>query len=821
MSRTGPARASNPLVPGGSRAAARLPALPPTAGPTVYFQKIRHPSNFRFASAHADAALQLAGAAPLGARVRDLGEDVFHVELRDDARWPLDPRLLPMHDDAFAGPSTHALAFGDDGALNLRGPDGTSVLASVPGAGVGVCGKAWLVQLARHDGMRFYGQGEKLTGLEKTGKRTKFWNLDVWADHPMSVIIDGQADPQYAAIPYLLVRDGARWIGVLVDHPGAVFMDTGSNWFFSGQDDLAAPPSLWFGADEGVPAFYVIAGDSAASVTRRLQRLVGKTPLPPLWSLGHHQCRWGYGGTRDLQRLDEGFTEHAFPNDGLWLDIDYMEDYKVFTTSPQQFGDRAAELRALTDKGRRVVPILDPGVKVAEGYEVAASGSQAGIFCRNPEGLPYVGFVWPGRTWFPDYSRPEGRAWWAGYARQFRDWGFSGAWIDMNDPSTGAAEVDDMLFQDGRYPHWTYHNLYATGMAQATWEGFKAAQPDERPFLLSRSAAAGSSRWTALWTGDNWSNWHHLRLSIPCTMNLALSGIPFNGPDVPGFGGNADAELAVAWYKAGFLFPFMRNHSVKGSTPQEPWQFGPDALATIRHFVRLRYKLLPYLYQLWIAQDRDGSAVMRPLFHDFDNADGLVLDHVDDQFLVGPALMQAPLVHQGQQRRTVALPGTGRWLDAGTGRFIAAGRSIQVASDARTTPLFVREGQLVAMQVGERTTQANDLADIELHVILGRGCPDEAVLDYAWDDGLSYGYQRGERGVVRLRVTRAGDELDVRVEPLQAGFRPLRLRVVGYDGAVSATIAWPSATVTQALAAGAWTFSGQALAVGVGAVVEV
>ena len=131
-------------------------------------------------------------------------------------------------------------------------------------------------------------------------------------------------------------------------------------------------------------------------------------------------------------------------------------------------------------------------VKVADGYEVAASGLAAGIFCQNPEGRPYVGFVWPGRTWFPDYSLPEGRAWWAGYARQFRDWGFGGAWIDMNDPSTGAAEVDDMRFQHGRWDHWTYHNLYATGMAQATWEGFKAAVPDERPFILSRSAATGS-----------------------------------------------------------------------------------------------------------------------------------------------------------------------------------------------------------------------------------------------------------------------------------------------------------------------------------------
>jgi alpha-glucosidase len=785
----------------------------------MYFNKIRHPSNFRFAQAHAAQTLSF-GHSPVLAAVRDLGEDVFHIELRDAPRWPLDARLVRMHDDAFSGSSQHRLAFTDDGNLQLCGADGAVVLAGVPGAALGVCGSAWMLQFGRDQGMRFYGQGEKFTGLEKTGQRTKFWNADVWADHPMPVVTDGQADPQYASIPYLLVRQSAggvpgdqgptkdTWVGILVDHPGAVFMDTGSNWFFTGKDDLDAPPSFWFGGDQGVPAFYVIAGPSAASVTQRLQRLVGKTPLPPLWALGHHQCRWGYCGPRDLQRLDDAFSLHQFPCDGLWLDIDYMDRYKVFTTSPVHFEDRASELKALQDRGRRVVPILDPGVKVESGYEVAESGTLAGVYCLNPEGQPYVGFVWPGRTWMPDFSLPEARAWWAGYAKAFREWGFGGAWIDMNDPAVGAAELDDMRFQHGQWPHWTYHNQYATGMAEATRDGFLAARPDERPFLISRSAAAGSSRYTAVWTGDNYSNWHHLRSSIHGSLNLALSGIPFNGPDVPGFGGHADKELAIAWYKAGFLFPFLRNHANAGMAQQEPWVFGHEALDIIRHYVRLRYKLLPYLYQQWIAQEHDGSAVMRPLFHDFDNADGLVLDHVDDQFLIGPALMQAPLVQQGQQRRTVALPGRGRWMDACSGRFIAAGRSIQVQSTVRSTPLFVREGQLVPMQPGERTSQSNDLADIELHIVLGAGCADEAVLDYAADDGLSYGYQRGERSRCTLRARRDGSVLKLRVDNVHATWKPLRLRVIGYDGAQSAEISTSAGTVTQSLKPYRWVFSG-------------
>lgn len=784
----------------------------------MYFNKIRHPSNVAFAHACNNGALAI-GAKTVQANVRDVGEDVFHVELTDTTRWPLDARMLPMHEDAFVkGNSRCRLGVSGTGNLVLSGVAGEPLLSGLEGACLGVCGSAWMVQFARHADMRFFGQGEKTSGLEKSGLRTKFWNSDVWADHAMHTIEHGQADPQYVSIPYLLMRHGDIWVGLLVDHPGAAFMDTGSNWFFFGKDDQNAPASFWLGGDNGPAAFYVIAGDSAAGVTQRLQRLVGTTPLPPLWSLGHHQSRWGYAGTRQLQRLDVAFSEHAFPNDGLWLDIDYMDDFKVFTTSAQHFGNLAQELKDLQEKGRRIVPILDPGVKVQAGYAVAQTGRDADIFCQNPEGQPFVGFVWPGRTWFPDYSLPEGRDWWAQYAKVFRLTGFDGAWLDMNDPSTGAADLDDMLFQRGNWPHWAYHNQYATGMAQATRQGFLEARPDERPFLLTRSASAGMSRFAAVWTGDNFSNWHHLRTSIRCSLNLALSGIPFNGPDVPGFGGNADRELAVAWYKAGCLFPFLRNHACAGTVDQEPWAFGPQALQTIRHHVRLRYKLLPYFYQLWNDQEQAGTAVMRPLVHDFPNVQGLELDAIDDQFLIGPALMQAPVVQPATQRRMVTLPGPGRWMDVSTGRFHAGGCVVHVQSTEEATPIYLREGYLLPMQPGERGNNSSDLSDIELHIILGRGCNETATLDYVFDDGVSYGYQRGMRSVCRMVARREGDTCFLSVEILQAGWKSLHLRCVVYDGVSDVRLTVGETTTGVSLAPHAWTFSGGALACSMGAV---
>jgi alpha-glucosidase len=203
---------------------------------------------------------------------------------------------------------------------------------------------------------------------------------------------------------------------------------------------------------------------------------------------------------------------------------------------------------------------------------------------------------------------------------------------------------------------------------------------------------------------------------------------------------------------------------------------------------------------------------MRPLFYDFDNGDGLELDRVDDQFLIGPAILQAPIVHQGQQTRLVTLPGQGRWMDANTGQFLAGGRTIHVTSSADSTPIYLREGSLVPMQVGVRTDAANDLADIELHVILGADCDTVATLDYVADDGLSYGYQRGARSVYRLQARREGAALLLDVEVLQGGWKPLRLRVVGYDGVTTLQLRTGGQTVSMPLSPMTWHFSGGALA---------
>ena len=782
----------------------------------MYFNKISHPANFRFNTQTSAARRTMTVAAQVcRVDVASLGGDVHRITLAH-------PRWKPHGSDAelsAAVPGTDAFAVRFDARGDLavvESATGRVLLEGAPRASFGVSGPAWMFQFRHHPGMQFYGLGEHNKGFEKSGQRVKFWNTDVYGDFPRHEVEHGHPNPMYMALPYVIVKQGNEYVGLLVNNPGAVFMDLASDFLWDGVNPADRQrQSFYVGAPGGQPELYIIVGPSLAALTRKYQTLVGRVPRPPVWALGYQQCRWGYAGPQDLWKLDRSFRRHRIPCDGLWLDIDYMERYKVFTFERRLWGNAANTRRvlaALAKRGRRVVPIIDPGVGVEPGYEVYESGVKRRIFCQTPEGTPFVGFVWPGRTHFPDFSLPAGRKWWAEHVAEFARSGIGGAWLDMNDPSIGAVELDDFRFAHGTKPHEAYHNQYALGMAKASHAGFLAANPDRRPFLLTRSAYLSNSRYTAAWTGDNWSNWHHLRLVIPVSVGLALSGMPFNGPDVCGFLGDTTPKLAAAWHKVCFLFPFIRNHSMHASRAQEPWALGAPAQRVISHFIRLRYKLLPYLYQLFVAQAETGEAILRPLFHDFADTAKLPLGRIDDQFMVGPAILQAPLLTEGATTRQAVLPGPARWFSAADGRWFPGGRRVTVRAGAAETPLFIREGSLIPMQAGERTDNRNDFGRIELHCFLRPDTLGTTHLDYVFDDGESFGYQQGK--VTRCQLacwTDGTGGLNVEVTSSVPAYKPLRVRFVVYARFTSVSFNVAGRTRALPLNKHRWRFTGKAL----------
>ena len=664
-------------------------------------------------------------------------------------------------------------------ALRLSSRTGQPLLEAPDGGWFGLSGRRWLFRFRQQPGMQFYGLGEKHTPFERSGRAYWFWNSDAWADHPIEHVREGDYDPDYISIPYLILKQDNTYLGLLVDTPYPAWVALGTHAPAAGAfgNDRASTPELVLGGTGGAPSLYLLFGPSLAELTRRFQMLTGPAPLPPLWSLGYHQSRWGYRSAEDLTALADRFERHRFPADGLWLDIDYMSGYRVVTSDANALPQPAGTSAALKGRGLRVVPVLDPGVKEEAGYPVFEDGRSAGVFCRNTAGGLFTGIVWPGRTVFPDFVRPEARAWWAGHARRFFGLGFEGAWLDMNDPSTGDVEAGDMRFDRGRLAHAAARNVYALLMARATRDGFQTAHPDRRPFLVSRSGSTGSPSVCAHWTGDNFSTYGHLRRSIGKTLNLALSGAAFQGSDVGGFGGDCPEALLIDWFKAAFLSPFFRNHTMRGSRSQEPWAHSRRALRIIRRFVRLRYRLLPYLYQLFVDHEARGEAILRPLFYDFADTAGLSLGEIDDQFMVGPALMQAPFVDAEGGQRKVVLPDA-RWLAAETGRWVQGPRRLRVRRQPETTPLFLREGHLIPFRPGRGASNVTDLRHIDLLCCLGPGFRGEAGSTYSADDGQSFAYRRGERTTLELKARIAGARLVLSITGRTAGFGPVSVTPV-------------------------------------------
>lgn len=735
------------------------------------FHKVETSSNFVFSSAESN---QLT--------VTDYGSNVFRVR-SNSARWPdgshsfahLTPESFR---DLPSNASLRLYTSDDCSSIELLADNDTDsavpILQSVHGRGFGVCGKKWMFSFPYRSEDRFYGMGEKNIGFELSQKRTQFWNTDVFADFAWDSIEHGSTDPMYASFPVLIIKTKGKWLGVLIDNPFAVFMNTGANEGIFQPGAGPFIPELFFGARDGQPDVWFLLADQSDQLIRRLQTLQGRTPLPPLWALGHQQCRWGYKSYDDLRRVADAYQAHQIPNDGLWLDIDYMDGFRVFTVDQQHFPALTQQLDQLNQRGHRVVPILDPGLRKDPAYPVYADAKAKDILCQTIEGEDFVGYVWPGYTVFPDFSLPEAREFWAERVKEFTQLGFGGYWIDMNDPSTGSVPLDDMRFARGKLPHEAWHNQYALGMAVATREGLLAAHPQERPFVISRSAFLSASRHTALWTGDNMSNQHHMKGSIALSLNLSVSGMPFNGPDVPGFALSASAELMRAWYKLGFLFPFLRNHKITGQADQEPWS--RDALTTeiVAAYIRLRYKLLPYLYQQFVAQARDGDPIMRPVwYHDTDSA----FEYTDDMFFIGPAILQAPFVELEALQRQIQLPKHAhgeRWYDVQQTCWRQRGEQIIHTNEPDTTPIFLASPAMLPMQVGVRTTNQNQLDEIDLLLLIEEG--DTIAEEYRLDDGLSNEWQDGAYSSWSMRASCDSGVVQIQILPLHQGFGTMRLR---------------------------------------------
>ncbi len=541
-------------------------------------------------------------------------------------------------------------------------------------------GKAWTQTAELESETKIFGMGEQANRLDLRGNSFELWNTDPGGSYKF------QEGPLYMPLPVYYCSNSNR--GHMVFHENT----------FKGK--LSFKEEIEVNFIGGALRTYFIKGE-IKKVIGKLTELTGRSPLPPLWALGFHQSKWGYKNEGDIRRIAKGYLDNDLPISVIHMDIDYMEGFRVFTIDSERYPDLKSLTADMEEQGIKLITILDPAVKVDKDYPIYQEGIENSYFCTTPEGQTFKGLVWPGWAAFPDFTNPKTREWWKGKYSALLDEGISGIWHDMNEPASFVSDGDSTLplstlhnLEGKKGNHAEAHNVYGMNMNRAGYEAMRELRPDRRPWLLTRSGWVGVQRYAWHWTADIESSWDALKMTVSGLLNLGISGISFSGSDIGGFSGKADTELFIRWFQLAAFTPFFRNHASCQTPDSEPWEYGQIAVDIIREVLRVRERLLPYIYTCSWQASEFGFPLMRPMFWDQDDGN---LSEIEDSFFFGDHLLVAPVLEEGQKERDVYFP-EGAWIDFYDGSVYEGDREYIVKIQIDKIPVFVRSGAVIPVK---------------------------------------------------------------------------------------------------------------------------
>nr|XP_033707436.1 neutral alpha-glucosidase C isoform X5 [Tursiops truncatus] len=494
----------------------------------------------------------------------------------------------------------------------------------------------------------------------------------------------------YGSVPYLLAHKLGRTLGIFWLNASETLVEINT----SGDTEPAVKDALtqtgpvavkqkvrsqtdvhWM-SESGIIDVFLLTGPTPSDVFKQYSYLTGTQAMPPLFSLGYHQCRWNYEDEHDVKAVDAGFDEHDIPYDVMWLDIEHTEGKRYFTWDKKRFPNPKRMQELLRSKKRK--------------------GSTDILHIWNDMNEPSV------------FRGPE-------------------------------LTMQKNAIHHGNWEHRELHNIYGFYQQMATAEGLiQRSKGKERPFVLTRSFFAGSQRYGAVWTGDNTAKWSYLKISIPMLLTLSVTGISFCGADVGGFIGNPKAELLVRWYQAGAYQPFFRGHATKNTKRREPWLFGEEHTRLIQEAIRERYTLLPYWYSLFYSAHVASQPVMRPLWVEF--PDEVETFGVEDEYMLGSALLVHPVTEPKATVVDVFLPGSSEvWYDSKTFAHWEGACTVKIPVALDTIPVFQRGGSVVPIKttIGRST---GCMTDSPYGLWVALSTKGSAVGEFYLDDGHSFQY---------------------------------------------------------------------------------
>ncbi|HTW34181.1 MAG TPA: glycoside hydrolase family 31 protein, partial [Rhizomicrobium sp.] len=587
--------------------------------------------------------------------------------------------------------------------------------------------------LARELYEKYFGLGERSGDMDRAGRRFRMTGTDAMGYSART------SDPLYKHIPfYITHRPGATF---------GLFYDTLADCTF----DMGCERSNYHGlyrsfvAERGDLDYYFIAGADTAAVTRRFTGLTGRPAFLPRWSLGYSGSTMSYTDAPDAQARMNEFLEKCETHDILCDSFHLSSGYTsignkryVFHWNREKFPDPTAFVARFRERGVRLVPNVKPCL--LRDHPLFAEARAQGILVCDGNGEPDWVQFWDDIGAYVDFTNPRAIAWWKERVdASLLVHGMAGTWNDNNEYEIVSPRARINGFGEAR-AGMEAKPLQSLLMMRASRDAQHARAPDKRPFLVTRAGAVGLHRYAQTWSGDNATSWETLKYNLKMGLGLALSGVSNTGHDIGGFAGRApDAELFLRWVQAGIFMPRFSIHSWNDDgTVNEPWMH-PEITPQVRDLIKFRYRLMPYFYDLSWKYHRHFAPMVRPTFYDFPD-DPRCYDE-NDEMMLGPALLVAPVVEPGRDTRTVYLPRGADWYDFWTGRIFAGGDSVTLPAPPTQPALLARAGSMVAINRAEQHFAAPaDARGFQIFPHRDRGT---FVATSFEDDGDSDGYLRG------------------------------------------------------------------------------